>query len=298
MRRIIVRRALPSVLAGLIGLSASAAVEAGLLMQYTFDNQTAADSVAPASNGTLIGPSTGFVTNTPNGSGYAFSAGVGDNYITTGTVVAPNTEGANDNKLDSLSSFTLVTWINFQAAPAAFDRIMSKQFDPVGQNGFSLDIVAPTSGSQSIANFGVSLNVDAVTSTAVNVTGLALNEWVFLAATYNGSVTSNNVTYYIGDLDSSVTQLGVIKSINSGVTNGHVAAFQVGGTTASSLDRSPQALFDDVRIYGAAPGNGGVLSLGDLESIRSSAVPVPEPAGLGVLALGAVAILQRRCRAK
>src|SRR5687767_12130503 len=108
-------------------LSAPDAMGAAVpLLRYTFDDGAATDSVAPAANGTLVPGSTGagFVTNTPSGTGQAYSTGTGSD----GTVDAGYITAGDIAKTEGLTAVTVTAWLNLRAAPfndTVVERIVS-----------------------------------------------------------------------------------------------------------------------------------------------------------------------------
>lgn len=249
-----------------------------LLLQYTFDdatNPTADTGAGPAAPGTLIagGSASGLVSgNSPSGTGSVFSTGDGiNNYITTATAADP--DGAigaigDVDKVDNLSAFTLTLWVNLQSI-ALNDRFMSDGGAPVDPpiGGFDFYMGGPTSGI-SASNFQLTLSVDRNSVNSSVGTG-ALNQWVFFAVTYDGTLSSNNVTFYSGTTSSAAAQLGATLTLNQGVVGDNTRPFQIGNTTQSSADRTPAGFFDDIRVYSGA-GNAAFI-----ESVRLANVPEP-----------------------
>jgi hypothetical protein len=84
------------------------------------------------------------------------------------------------------------------------------------------------------------------------------------------------------------TSARVISAANSsGSIASSTSALEIGGTPASSGDRNPVALFNDVRIY------DGALTGVQLEALRAGAL-IPEPSQyamiFGLLSLGAIVV--------
>lgn len=250
------------------------------LLHYTFDEASgpALDSGSgDAANGTFSGSATR-TTDTPGAlPGRALSiAGGTTDYVTSGDA----------NKLDQLQQFTLTTWINLRGGPAQFDRLLS---DHDATGGWDLFIENPSGGGGlSAGSFALSLTVD--TGTGANSANLSAdNEWLFIAVTYDGTLTENNVRFYAGDVSTGVATAGDPKTMNKGTTDANNADFRIGATARTASDRTPVADFDDVRVY------GDVLTPAELESIRLANVPEPTSALMALSGAG-LAMLARRGR--
>lgn len=173
-------------------------------------------------------------------------------------------------KLDNLQSFTLCTWVNLQSAPVLYDRLISMHSAGTNGKGFDWFIESPLSGAIGVTQFRLALAVNvsfAVTSADVE----APEGWVFMAVTYDGSLSSDNVRFYMGSPTGNVQQIGVVRSLGVGAAQSTTSALRVAGTERTTLDRTPDAWLDDVRIYGE------VLSLEDLDVIRADMQTEPMP---------------------
>lgn len=259
-----------------------------LLLQYTFDdatNPTTDTGTGISAPGTLVagGSASGFVSgNTPSGLGSVFSTGDGiNNYVTTATAGDPDGIGGDVDKIDGLQAFTLTLWVNLQSV-ALNDRFMSDGGAPVTPTieGFDFYMGAPGSGI-SASNFQLTLAVDGTSVNSSVGTG-ALNQWVFLAVTYNGALSSNNVVFYRGTPSSTAAQLGSIITLDKGIVGDNTRPFQIANTTQSGADRTPAGLFDDIRVYSGA-GDAAFI-----ESVRLANVPEPSAA---TALLGGTALL-------
>lgn len=259
-----------------------------LLLQYDFDEASSGTTAAldtgaaPAVNGTFTGGATR-TGNTPDG----FSLGA-----LSMSAAGHHLVGGDDNKFDGLSQFTLTTWVNLQANPSNH-RLMSKQGASTFP-GFSWQIINPSSGSISASNFGLHLFVGGSTGFAHdNAAGVggnfdANNKWLFVAVSYDGTATANNVRYYFGDADSGVS-FSHTTTINAGAVNDNAARFMVGRTDAApSSNTNPNGFVDDVRVY------SGLLDLNGLDAVRIA--NVPEPSTYALLGGGFLAFLAARRR--
>jgi hypothetical protein len=227
------------------------------VLHYSFDDGpgtvNAADTgVAPAANGIFNGSATRTVV-TPTGSGYALdlSTSGGSDYVYNHD---------NPAKLNGMSNITMTCWVNLQANQNTSDRLISK-FSTTA--GFDFRFNNATANSAQLI-FELNTNSGSSASASANIN--ALNQWVFVAVTYNGSGTSSSqVNFYSGLTNVSVSQLGTAQTITVARGPGIVDTtndFRVGSTAASTSDRTPPAWFDDVQVFNT------VLSQSDLEAVR------------------------------
>lgn len=257
---------------------------ADLIVHYDFANQSAQNTAPGAAAGTnASGASAAVYENrTPAGpGGYSFDT-QGSNYLYAS---GQGSVGALANK----SAITISMWFNLQGNPEQYDRLISWQSSATGLgSGFTLNV---TNASPTAQNFNLDFSVTGSSAGTINVTEGGLNKWLFLAVTFDGSLgKADRVSYYIGTADSQVlaktatgngtdgTNLG--NGINAG---GTYSELRIAGTQASAVDRAPDALFSDVRIYDSS------LSLQELEAIRLQGITqVPEPALTGAAVAAAV----------
>jgi len=224
------------------------------VLHYSFDDGAgtvnATDTgTAPAAAGQFNGAATR-TSNTPNGIGYALdltTSGVND-YVHCGDPAKLNNSATLSNAL------TLTAWVNLQATPAAKDRIMSK-ISTTG--GFDLYINNSSATSVNL-DFDINSTSGGTFSSAINMS----QQWVFVAVTYDGTKTSNNVVFYTGGTNTAATLLNTT-SLGTGAIKNSGLEYRVGSTAASASDRTPPGWMDDVRVYDT------VLSPVDLEAVRA-----------------------------
>lgn len=191
----------------------------------------------------------------------------------------------SDNPAYGLDAITISLWVNVSAYNGD-DRLVSNL---TSSNGFDLYLKGDnlTDGDYRLA-FG--FNSTSGAEQSADNAGYQLNEWVFLAVTYDSTDVSSgeNISFYLGNESNAVSLTDTGNKTGSIVAS--VADLEVGGTPATSGDRTPSALFNDVRIY------NGVLNQTELESIRATAIPEPGhyAMALGALALGALTLRRRR----
>ena len=255
-----------------------------LLLRYNFDEASSGSLPALDTGGLPPAPGTfaGAAERTGNTPGN-FSLGALD-------IDQPNSfvTAGDADKLDGLSQFTLAGWVNLQGVPGHGNRIMSKQ-DVTSFGGFSFALNNPTEGAadRRADNFQLNMALGGAGGFTFNTSGADLdadNKWIFVAATYDGTTSTNNLKFYWGDPSTPVAQLGANLSSTSGQLPALSQEFKVGAQSEGTT--SPPAWFDDIRVYDE------VLSLEALNSVRLE--NVPEPSALAMLVIGTILWLTRR----
>lgn len=258
----------------LLTLAATGSQGQTLLSHYTMDNSLE-DSGTLEIDGELIN----------SASFQAGGAGTFDYALSTadGTQDFFRADTSN-NAAFALNAITISMWVNVSAFGDS-DRLISNIGGSASGFEMNLKTGALTDGDYRIS-FGFNSTSGAVQSSD-NV-GYQLDEWVFLAVTYDSSIgTGDNVSFYLGSETDSVVMND--SDAKSGAIVASSSDLEIGGTPATSSDRTPTALFNDVRIY------NGVLDTAALESIRASAIPEPAHTGVfvGALLMGLVVIRRR-----
>ncbi len=249
---------LAAAVVGLVGVQAPA--EAALVARYTYDEASgnALDTgAAPAADGVLQANATRSA-DTPSGTGFSLdmTADGLESYVSMG----------DPAKVDTLSQFTMTTWLklsdlNANNGGSGNVRLLAKQnagfFD-----GFSWNLNNPNDGVRGIDDMRMAMFIGGQTAFdfgfsigAVGSEGdgdFSAVDWVFLAVTYDGTATTDNLKFYSGSNGAAVTQLGVTQTANAGAlfSSAGTAQFCVGCTDAApGSDFAAEGLQDDVRVY-------------------------------------------------
>ena len=169
--------------------------------------------------------------------------------------------------LDNLWSFTVCGWFKATSgspiggnARLFYRRNQFEIYAPDGDNTGKLAVRVPAlSGS----------NQDDIIVYSDNVYNQA-DEWLFFAATYDGTANENNVKFYIGDKFSSVSNAGG-GSIDAGQLIGGVnSSIRITGGGESFGAYAAGGYFDKFSVYASSRDNDNAtsFSLVELENLR------------------------------
>lgn len=237
-------------------------LQAELRLHYAMDGYGFGDrGPAPTAAATEFG-TVNVAKDTPAG----FSCGAldttasGSNYLTT---------GADVNKIDALPAMTVTFWLNLRANPQNYDCIMSDNpglasAPPAGTGGWDVHIEG-SGGSPTADNFKMSFMVCQSSGSVINCNGsgsAAINadhKWVFVAVTYDASRIQR---YYVGSETVPAAQSGSTFIFSFPLLDNSTEFRVASDTAAPSVDRTPPAYIDDVRIYNTA------LTLAQINAIR------------------------------
>lgn|GEM_PF-6397881 len=265
---------------GLFALGTNA--QTTLLSHYTLDgNGTDGGSVGAdgAPNGT---GSASYVSGGVGKFGHALSTTGG----TQDYFVAPTA----NNTAFGLSAITVAMWVNIDSG-VNDERLLSNL---TTSSGFDLRLTTYSAGTEGAPDtfnlaFGFNSTSGAVQASSANYVS---DQWIFVAVTYDSTISEGpNVSFYSGNETTSLGLDGT--GTKSNPITFSSSALEIGGTPASGSDRTPVALFNDVRIY------DGALTAVELEAIRASAlstIPEPSQSALisGALLIGFAALRRRQ----
>ncbi|MDR1280811.1 MAG: LamG domain-containing protein [Opitutaceae bacterium] len=279
-----------------------------LLLEYTFDDYTAG-STTTANTGALgsaadltmydTNHSTSNRVGTPaglysaadtglGGAGRAFN-GTGANGMGGSTTAYTGNRAQTTATISTgvIQSFTITGWFKPDGSV-------------IGNGAKILDTTGSALVVSSSANgrLGLYVNGNTVSGNASNY--YATGTWVFFAITYDGALTANNVNFYIGSESSnSLAKVGDALTLNKGSLTLTDVSLALGNSVGSN-SRPFDGLIDNIRIYTNNTTDSGILTLGQIESLRATGSIVPEPATVTLLAggaiLGVALTLRRRAR--
>lgn len=243
-----------------------------LLLNYNFDEATEGTTptidhgtAAPRVDGRFFNAATR-TTDTPAGASVAALDVTGDGHVLA-NYNHPAVDSL-DGKLDNLDQTTITLWVNLQGDPENLDRIFS-----TGLNGVGFQIVYPFGEDGeplSASNFGLAL--DTADGTVPSYSDFdADQKWLFVAATFDGTVMSEEmVHFYSGGPDTESTLVRALGTLATNATTTLDSHLMI-GQHSTATNRHMNGYVDDLRIY------RGVLTPEQIEEVRLENLQVVEP---------------------
>ncbi len=182
----------------------------------------------------------------------------GHSFSFSGTSVNSVASMLNQPAVGNLRSFTIAAWVRVDSfiADNHPSRIMEIRTAASGMTSFNI-VAANTADQGKLSFFRLSAG------TVVANSALPLDTWRFVALTYDGTVASGNVKFYIGD--GTTLTLDATHDMGASAIG---AADQLHlANMGANLERGLHGNLDDVRLYGMYEGAGGALSQDQLEAI-------------------------------
>ncbi len=189
------------------------------------------------------------------------------------------------NALLDVSSLTLEGYIHLTAYNGSDTQYLGGRFNSGGnRRSYALGI-AGSNGTGSANAYTPFLVVgDSATTSHVVASGLgalSLNTSYYLAVSFDGTTSVNDVTFYLKDLTTPGAVL-TTSTVSSGVLSiyNFTELFGVGGT---ATQYGPKGFIDEVRLSNQVLASNELL-----------VNAIPEPASLTLTALGGLMFLRRR----
>lgn len=255
-----------------------------LIYEFKF-NDSGVTTASTGSNNVILNMlnSSGTATDLHSFAGLGVSGQAGDLALNNSASTGMGASGSggvaisSSNSMSGISSFTLTGWFYSDGTTI---RNAARLVDDSSRFNLS-------AGGSGVLSLNVNSTSLAVSSDAAY---LGVNQWVFFAVTYDGSVSTNNVSFYTGDLTHAVSQVGASQTYNQGAFPTNTTNIAIGNLNGGTYIRPFDGYLDDIRLYGATTGSGGVLSLSALEDLRQMDV-VPEPSSQMLMLVGFMALL-------
>ena len=261
------------------------------LLQYTFDDT----GTSAASTGSITVPLTlqnasGVATDLHSAGGLGVSGLPGDRAFDNTGSTGMGSQGIGGvgllapRTLPVLDSFTFTIWVG-----VASEIDFSARFLTAG----SLNIEAAGIRTSTAGEIGMFVNSTSGAEAISPIDYTLTNQWMFIAVSYDGTKTTNNVTFYEGSKTTPVAQVGRVLTYNQGSASAGSNTLGVGNDSTTTNARPMDGYIDDLRLYASSTDGSGVLTQTQLEGVRQADIQdVPEPSACVMLVLvGSVAAL-------
>jgi hypothetical protein len=203
---------------------------------------------------------------------------------------------ADRASVDGLRSFTVQGWIKPDTAPGSSARLLSNIGDG-NTKGFEIGVGGASNRLRLSINTSLAGTASQLVDSGVDSNYAAVGQWTFFAVTYDGGATAGNVKFYVGTKAAGVTLVSPAVTLNMGtIPDDTAGGLTIGNYTGASgtSGRTYDGLLDNFRVFGSQTDSSAVLTLGELEGLRTTDVPEPSAVALG--AVGVFGVLARRRR--
>ncbi|MGE9293454.1 MAG: LamG-like jellyroll fold domain-containing protein [Puniceicoccales bacterium] len=221
------------------------------------------------------------------------TASTGMGTVSGQSFVGGRAEASSSFSMDSQASFTISGWLNTTALEGSSGNILDL-YNTSGETPVGVRLSYSLGSGGTVGTLGLKINGENYSSSTGGGTFHSGGEWVFFAVTYDGTATTNNVVFYIGDKETSVVKNATRSSAEGTVafTDADMTIGNVEGWNGRPFD----GMLDDIRMFGSTTDASGVLSISEIEAYRAAdAIPEPSESAMilgGVLLL--LALLRRR----
>ena len=275
-----------------------------LLVEYLFNGTgtTAQNTVTLANADLNLLDAAGNAADLYGAAGSGVSGTSGDlsfnNSASTGmgnAGVGGRAQATSAFSMSSMTSFTLTGWINTSALTGSSGNILDLYDNSDSQNPLGIRLTYSLGSEGTVGTLGLKINGSNQSSSTGGGTFYSGGSWVFFAITYDGTSSTNNLIFYIGNTTTSVVKNATRSDSNGAVSFGD-ADLTIGGVENWNA-RPFDGLLDDIRIIGSASDASGALSLSEVEAYRAADVAIPEPSESAMILGGLLlllALLRRR----
>ena len=256
------------------------------ILEYRF-NETGATAKSSGTNSTavILRNASGVPTDLHSGNGQGVSGRTGDRSFNNSAAShmgrgdnSQNAGGIANQKdlaaIDKLASLTLQGW--FKTVPGkkigGFARLFDNHNDRITPQG-GFELYGGVNDNGSTAPGKLSLLLDGVQVSSGTAAYQEQSTWVFFAVSYDGTHPTNNVKFYKGTRTSPVVLVDTL-TLNKASVNEAPTGLGLGNRDrrpsipTEVRDRPFDGFLDNLRIFGATTGNGGILSQSELETLR------------------------------
>ncbi len=251
-----------------------------LLLEYTFD-ETGTEapssgyydtplSLRDASDALtdLHGPAGSGVSGEPDDRALDLSSASAMGVAGTGPIARHT---ADFDAVDTLASITITGWYKTSFLGEALANYANLVNNTVSSTGYILQGNSSTTKGMAFA-----VN-NAGGGTTVNNLYADANKWVFVAATYDSTATTNNLRFYRGyrnQIEAAGKPLLACVQTNTyleGIAANDGVAFCVGNRPGR--DRTLRGYMDNVRLFGSKRDGSGALDADAIAAIRAADYP-------------------------
>jgi hypothetical protein len=172
--------------------------------------------------------------------------------------------------MDDMVSFTIVGWFKGKIGSGSGARLIARPEDEANPESNCFQLLADRyySGKMELI-----VNGNSSTQMQESFYDNSPNEWMFFAVTYDGTSSFNHVQWFKGydDGTNEVIQSSGFCSLYSGTsTHGKHSRIHIGNSGDSGAWPF-SGMLDEIRVYASYTDTSGVLSLEQLETIKSLA---------------------------
>ncbi len=154
--------------------------------------------------------------------------------------------------IGTLSSFTFVTWVKVAKEVNGYARLLDDDSISAECDGGNIQFFVNSTSGYVTSAYGYTQT----------------DQWMFIAITYDSTIPTNNVVFYVGSQTAAVAQVGSAMTYSQGPVSQGNNALGIGNDRDVTNARPLDGYMDDVRLFGSATDNTGALTHAQLERLR------------------------------